>query len=285
VKHFEFNRAIVRTPPASVVSGLRAGGGPDPSLEGVRLEHAAYVAALEQAGLAVTTLPPLEAFPDSVFVEDPALVFTNGAILLRPGAPTRSGEVPALEPHLRERFETVLAIEEGHVDGGDVLVAPGMTLIGLSARTDRTGAEALVGLLARLGRQGNAVATPPSVLHLKSGCSLLDEQTVLATPALAASGMFDGFRVLVVPDAEEAAANVLRLNDTVLASTAYPLTLELLDGHGFNVIALPTAEVGKLDAGLTCMSLRWHAGNHPAGFPGGGAQASLAYHGAPTTTV
>lgn len=275
MKQFEFNRAIVRTPCASVVSGLRAGGGPDPSLDGVRREHAAYVAALEKAGLAVTTLPPLEAFPDSVFVEDPALVFTNGAVLLRPGAPTRRGEVLAIEPHLRKRFETVLAIEEGQVDGGDVLVTPGMTLIGLSARTDRTGAGALVGLLARLGRQGHAVATPPTVLHLKSACSLLDDQTVLATPALAASGIFDGLRVLVVPDGEEAAANALRLNDTVLAGAACPLTLELLDRHGFNVIALPTAEIGKLDAGLSCMSLRWHARDHQAGFPDGAAQASL----------
>lgn len=259
MKDFEFNRAIVRTPSASVVHGQRAGGGPDPSLEGIRREHAAYVAALKAAGLAVTVLPALEAFPDAVFVEDPALVFTNGAILLRPGAPTREAESLALEPHLRERFDTVLALAEGHVDGGDVLVTPEMTLIGLSARTDPTGAAALIDLLARLGRQAQAVQTPPEVLHLKSACSLLDQETILATDALAASGMFHGYRVLTVPEGEEGAANALRLNGTVLASAACPRTIELLDRHGFAVMPLQTAEVGKLDAGLSCMSLRWRA--------------------------
>lgn len=265
IAHTAFSHAIVRTPSASVVRGLRADGGPDPSLDGIRREHAAYVAALEAAGLTVAILPPLEDFPDAVFVEDPALVFGNGAILLRPGAATRRGEVPALEPELRARFDTVLALGEGHVDGGDVLVLPGMVLIGLSGRTDAAGAAALVGLLAQLGLQGRAVQTPPGVLHLKSACCLLDEETVLATPELAASGLFDGLRILAVPEGEQGAANALRLNETVLAGAAWPRTLDLLDRHGFTVRALPTTEIGKLDAGLSCMSLRWLAGDHQAG--------------------
>lgn len=256
---FAFNRAIVRLPSASVVHGLRADDGPDPSLEGIRAEHAAYVAALEAAGLAVTPLPPLEELPDAIFVEDPALVFTNGAILLRPGAPTRMAESKALEPALRERFDTLFTLEEGHVDGGDVLFTPEKTLIGLSARTDLTGATALVGLLAQFGRRGHVVQTPPGVLHLKSACSLLDPETVLATAALAASAIFDGLRILTVPTGEESAANALRLNDTVLASAACPRTLERLDRQGFKVQALPTSELGKLDAGLSCLSLRWWA--------------------------
>lgn len=255
----EFDQAIVRAPSASVVHGLRRGDGPDPSLDGIRREHAAYVAALEQAGLAVTTLPSLEEFPDALFIEDPALVFANGAILLRPGAPTRQGEALALEPHLREWFDRVLAIDTGHVDGGDVLVTPERTFIGLSARTDRTGAAGLVRLLARLGRQGHVVQTPPDVLHLKSACSLLDEETILATAAIAASGMFEGYRVLTVPEGEEAAANALRLNDTVLASGSCPHALEVLDRHGFAVLPLHTSEIAKLDAGLSCMSLRWRS--------------------------
>lgn len=246
-------------PSASVVHGLRAGGGPDPSLQKVRLEHAAYVEALRQAGLAVTLLPPLEEFPDSVFVEDPALVFSNGAVLLRPGAPSRAGESPALAPHLRERFDTVLELDEGHADGGDVLDTPGRTFIGLSARTDHTGAAALVRALSLLGRQGQVVQPPPGVLHLKSACALLDEETILATAAVAASGIFDGFRIFTVPHQEEAAANALRLNRIVLASAAGPRTLELLDRHGYSVRPLETREIARLDAGLSCMSLRWRA--------------------------
>lgn len=259
MSHFEFNRAMVRRPSPSVVRGLRAGHGRDPSFEGIRHEHAAYVAALESAGLAVTVLPPLEQLPDAIFVEDPALVFPNGAVLLRPGAPTRSAEARALESCLRERFDTVLEIEEGHVDGGDVLDTPGMTLIGLSARTDRSGAAALIRVLARFGRRGRAVQTPHNVLHLKSACSLLDEDTILATPALAASGEFEGFRILTAPEAEGSAANVLRLNGTVLASAEGPRTLELLDRHGYIVQALRTTQINRLDAGLSCMSLRWQS--------------------------
>lgn len=240
--------------------GLRADGGPDPSLDGIQREHAAYVAALGACGLAVTVLPPLEEFPDAIFVEDPALVFTNGAVLLRPGAPARQGESRALEPTLREQFGTVLALDEGHVDGGDVLVTPEKILIGLSARTNLAGAAALTGVLARLGYPGHLVPTPPGVLHLKSAAALLDEETILATATLAATGILAGFRVLTLPEAESGAANALRLNDTVLASAAFPLTLELLDRHGFTVTPLQTTEVGKLDAGLSCMSLRWRSG-------------------------
>lgn len=260
LSEFAFDRAIVRTPSASVVHGLRAGGGPDPSLEGVLREHAAYVTALQSAGLAVAVLAPLEALPDAVFVEDPALVFADGAILLRPGAPERRAEARELEPALREHFERVLQLPVGCVDGGDVLVTPQVTLIGLSARTDRVGATALVGLLAQLGRKGRAVQTPRGVLHLKSACTLLDEETILATAPLAASGVFPGFRVLVVPEAEARAANALRLNKRVLASAEGPRTLELLDRHGYDPMPLATAEIGRLDAGLSCMSLRWRAG-------------------------
>jgi dimethylargininase len=103
------------------------------------------------------------------------------------------------------------------------------------------------------------VHTPPGVLHLKSACSLLDLNTVLVTPALAASGIFDGCRVLTVPTGEEASANVLRLRDTVLASATWPGTLDLLDRNGFTVLPLQTAEISKLDAGLSCMSLRWQS--------------------------
>jgi dimethylargininase len=254
---FDFTRAIVRTPGASVVSGLRAGGGADPTLEGVRAEHAAYVAALERAGLAVTVLDPLEHFPDAIFVEDPALVFPEAAILLRPGAPSRIGEAAFLRPVLEKSFPQVLEQSEGFADGGDVLVMPGKVFIGLSARTDRQGAEVLAGLLGHSGRKAVIAETPESVLHLKTASSIVDADTVLATADLAASGVFDGYRVLVVPEGEERGANVLRVGDTILAGSRFPRIADLLDGHGAQVRLLENAEIEKIDAGFTCMSLRW----------------------------
>lgn len=252
-----FDRAIVRRPSPSVVNGLRAEDRGSPSFDKVVAEHVAYIAALEKAGVTVEVLEPLEDFPDSIFVEDPALVFTEGAVLLHPGAPSRAGEIAFIEPTLRERFSTVLGIAEGFADGGDVLTLPEKVMIGLSARTDRAGAQALAQCLSALGRKSQIVETPAGVLHFKTDCSLLDDETILSTGRLAESGVFAGKRVLLTPPGEEAAANALRVNDVVLVGAAFRATRTLLEKNGYTVVALETGEIGKIDAGLSCMSLRW----------------------------
>ncbi len=257
MRAFDFNSAIVRMPGRNVVNGLRAHAGPAPGLEAVVAEHTAYVAALRAAGVQVTVLAALEQFPDSIFVEDPALVFTQAAVVLRPGAPSRMGEAQELAATLGARFPTVLRMSEGHADGGDVLVTPGRIFIGLSARTNAVGAGALQSVLESLGLTSKVVTVPRGTLHLKSDCSLVDEETVLATGALARSGLLDGFRVLVVPEEERGAANALRINDMLFTSAGCPRTLEMLMRHGANVLPLPVSEIAKLDAGLSCMSLRW----------------------------
>ena len=255
---FQFDSALVRMPSRSVIHGLRAGDGGDPTYEGVASEHAAYVAALRAAGVGVTVLPALEAFPDSLFVEDPALVFPEGAILLRPGAAARAGEVAEIAPAVRGLFDTVLELPPGgFADGGDVLLTPKQVMIGLSARTDRTGAEALLSCLAELGHKGRIVETPIGVLHFKTDCSLLDEESVLSTRRLAQSGVFEGFRQVIVPDGEEAAANALRVNDVVMVASGFPKTIAMLDQLGYRVVPIEATEIGRIDAGLSCMSLRW----------------------------
>lgn len=256
---FDFDSAIARTPCAKVVDGLRAGPQAPPTHEAMLAVHRAYVAALEAAGVAVELLPPLEAFPDSVFVEDPAFVLPEGAILLRPGAPSRSGEAAEIAPVLERRFERVLRLDEGHVDGGDVLILPDEILIGLSERTDRAGAERFAALLGELGRSARIVATPEGTLHLKTASSLLDEETVLATRALAEAGIFGRMEVVVVPEGEELGANALRVNDSLLIDDGFPGTTDLLARRGYNLVPLDAAEIRKIDAGLTCMSLRWRA--------------------------
>jgi dimethylargininase len=95
------------------------------------------------------------------------------------------------------------------------------------------------------------------VLHLKSACSLLDDETMLCTPGLAATGIFAGFRRVTTPDGEDAAANALRVNEMVLIGAGYPRTIERLGSLGYAVVPVATAEIGKIDAGLSCMSLRW----------------------------
>ena len=254
-----FNRAIVRSPSPSVVDGLSAGSGERPTFDGVMREHTAYIEALEQSGVTVDCLPSLEAFPDSVFVEDTALVFLGAAILLRPGAVSRRGEAEEMSPALTRHFKQVLKLSQGSVDGGDVLTTARGVLIGRSERTSAAGAEALIRLLAELGLRGLAVTTPSGVLHFKSDCSLLDEETILSTARLNASGVFKGFPIITVPEGEEAAANALRINERVFISQDYPRTAELLARANYTIVPLPTREISKIDAGLSCMSLRWQA--------------------------
>jgi dimethylargininase len=245
---FDFHSALVRTPGKSVVNGLRASAGPAPVYETVLTEHLTYIDALRAARLEVTVLDALEQFPDSIFVEDPALVFRQAAILLRPGAPSRQAEA---------RFPRVLRLSDGFADGGDVLVTPDRVLIGLSSRTNAAGAANLRALLGTIGLDSQVVETPRGTLHLKSDCALLDEQTVLATEGLANFGVLDGFRILVVPEDERSAANALRVNDVVFVRAGCLRTHDLLVAHGLDVVPLPVSEIARIDAGLSCMSLRW----------------------------
>jgi dimethylargininase len=257
---YRFDNAIVRTPCHGIVDGLRAVDTGAPDYTKVLAEHATYVAALQEAGMTVEILPSLEAFPDSMFVEDPALVFHEGAIVMRPGATSRFGEAAEISPVLKSRFSTVLNLPApGFADGGDILVLEDRVMIGLSDRTNEIGAAALAECLRQLGKNPIIVRTPANVLHFKSDCSLLDEETVLSTKRLAAGGVFGGLRILFTPDGEEGAANALRINDRVFVGSAFPKTIAMLEEAGYRVVPLATSEIAKVDAGLSCMSLRWRA--------------------------
>jgi dimethylargininase len=255
-----FSHALLRKAPGSAVNGLRAVDRGAPSIDGIRAEHAAYVAALEKAGVAVHVLPALEAYPDSLFIEDPALVFGDTAILLRPGAPSRLGEAAAIRPTLETHFQRVIELPgQGFAEGGDVLTLGDRVMIGLSARTSHVGAKALISVLESIGRNGVIVETPPDVLHFKTDCAPLGDGIVLSTERLARSGVFDGLELVLVPEGEEAAANALRVNDLVFVGSGFPKTIAMLTSEGFNVVPLPVVEIGKIDAGLSCMSLRWQS--------------------------
>lgn len=254
---FDFNRAIVREPARSVIQGLRSGR-EAPSYDGVLAEHRAYVAALEVAGVEVEALPALPNHPDSVFVEDPAFVLPEGAILLRPGAQSRFEEPASLAPTLRRHFSHVSEVDEGFVDGGDILILPDEILVGLSGRTDRLGATRFCELLRDLGRFARIVEPPPGLLHLKTGCALVDERTLISAPAMAP--LFPGYEVLITLEGEEHSANLIRVNDCILMGAGFPKTSGILSERGLDVAQTPAAEIAKIDAGLSCMSLRWHSG-------------------------
>ena len=252
-----FDHALVRTPADSVVRGLsNAGlGAPDPAI--FREEHALYVAALERLGLAVEILPPLEAYPDSVFVEDTACCLPEGAVLLRPGAPSRRGEAEALEPALRRHYGDLSTLSAGHIDGGDVLVTERGILVGDSGRTDEAGFAAFRDAVARWGYEARRAAVPSGVLHFKTACGLLDEETILATARLAEAECLRPFRVLRTPGGEETAANTVLINGVVLLSTGFPRTAEMLDKAGYPLEIVPSFQAARVDGGLSCLSLRF----------------------------
>ena len=198
---YRFTHAIARTPPSSAVSGLRANDVGNPDVVGLKQHHTAYVSALEAAGVQITVLPALEEFPDSLFVEDTALCLPLGAVILRPGAPTRRGEARAMAEAVKQFYPAAVELPgEGTLEGGDILAMENEILIGVSDRSTSEGIAALAGVVSPWGYQVREVTTPAGVLHFKSDCSLLDETTVLSTRRLSASGCFDGYTVIDVAE-------------------------------------------------------------------------------------
>ena len=254
---YEFTRAITRLPATSIVDGLRAEDFGNPDHTQMLQDHAHYVATLEEAGASVTVLPALEAFPDSVFVEDVALCLPEVAVLMRPGAPSRLGEVAQMAPVLRDICQRVDEIEgPGFIEGGDILTTAREILVGRSARTDHAGIAELAEIVGRWGYSVREVATPDGVLHFKTDCSLLDADTILATKRLDASGCFAGYRVIHTADGEEAAANSIRFNHLVIMPAGFPRTRDRLLREGYEVREINNSECAKLDGGMSCLSLR-----------------------------
>jgi len=257
-RSFRFTHAITRQPADTAVAGLRAVDMGAPSIDLMRQHHAAYVAALRALGAEVVELPALAAFPDAQFVEDTALCLPEGAVVMRPGAASRLGEAVEMAPVLARFYDEVLAVTgPGTIEAGDILTTETEILVGRSARTNADGIAEMTGLVARWGYRVRELETPPGVLHFKTDCSLLDAETILATPRLAAAGGFRGYRVLLTADGEEAAANSIRFNDAVIVPAGFDRTAEMLARAGYTIVPVGNSECAKLDGGMSCLSLRF----------------------------
>ena len=259
MRSYQFSHAVTRLPAPSILDGLRAVDTGAPDLGMMLTHHADYSAALAETGATVIQLPALSAYPDSVFVEDTALCLPEGAVIMRPGAPSRLGEAAVMAPHLAALYGDLRHITGAgsFIEAGDILMCEGEVLVGRSARTNAAGIAELAGILADWGIKTREVFTPAGVLHFKTDCSLMDEQTILATPRLAASDCFDGYRVIHVANGEEAAANAIRFNDLVLMAAGFPRTRDTLVNAGYNVREIGNSECAKLDGGMSCLSLRF----------------------------
>jgi dimethylargininase len=258
-----FTRAIVRPPCSNFAQGLTSVdlGLPDPAL--ALAQHTAYCAALEQCGLTLTTLAADEDFPDSTFVEDTAILANDCAILTRPGASARLGEVDRIEPVLRSFFErSYRIVAPGTVDGGDVCQAGNHFFIGISERTNEEGARQLGAVLQREGFTTTAIdiRDVAGILHLKSGISYLGDNRLVLIDTLVVRDEFAGYEIVRIHAHERYAANCLRLNDRILIASGNPRLESALSGLGYPLIALDMSEFRKMDGALTCLSLRFQGG-------------------------
>jgi dimethylargininase len=217
-------------------------------------QHTAYADLLRDLGLEVLEVPADPSFPDCCFVEDVAVVLDGLAVLTRPGAESRRGEIPPVEEVLA-RFRPLARIEApATLEGGDVLAVGRTLFVGRSPRTNARGVEQLRALAEPLGWR---VVTIPVIgcLHLKSAVTALDERHVLANPAWIDPSPLQGLEIVAVDSEEPGAANVLRAGGAVVAHAGFPRTLERIAARGYDVRPLDVSEFLKAEAALTCKSL------------------------------
>ena len=250
-----FDYAITRRPCAALGQGLTTAalGAPDHTL--ALRQHEAYVQALRACGLEVLVLEPVADHPDAHFVEDCAVLLPEVAVVTRPGALARRGEVASVAEVLPGDRPQARIEAPGTLEGGDVLVVGRQVLIGISERSNRAGAAQLGAIVASHGYTWTAVPLAAG-LHLKSSVNLLTAELLLVTAAFAERPELAGWRRLVVPADEDYAANSLRINEQLLVPGGFPATEALLRQQGFATVVLDTSEMRKMDGGLTCLSLR-----------------------------
>ena len=251
-----FNHAIVRTPCRAMLNGLTEANLGLPNYELALAQHRDYIQALEECGLEVTVLEALEEYPDSCFVEDVALLTPRCAILTRPGAPSRRGEVGHIERAVRDHYSAVHRINDGHLEAGDVMMVGSHFYIGLSERTDHAGAEELISILQQYGMTGSVV-TMSDMLHLKTGINYLENNHMLAYGEMLSHPDFAVYRRTPICAEESYAANCVWINGTVLVPAGFPQTLASVQALGYNTREVDVSEYQKLDGGLSCLSLRF----------------------------
>jgi dimethylargininase len=259
-----FTRAIVRPPARNFAAGLSSANAGPPDVDKALEQHARYVQALRDCGLQVTCLEPDDSYPDATFVEDTAIMTERGAILMRPGAPSREGETASMKMCLRNFYAELPAIEApGTVDGGDICEADGHFLIGVSARTNEHGANQLARHLNRWGYTSSIIDIRgnPALLHLKSGIAYLGDglwvvQDGIERELRSHTGI-DIRDVITVTPEEDYAANCVRVNSAVLVPAGYPLLRAAVEARGCRVVAFEVSEFRKMDGGLSCLSLRF----------------------------
>lgn len=255
-----FKNAIVRTPSASLIHGLTSSKNLGiPNYQKALQQHENYIHALRSCGLDVTVLPESTKFPDSCFVEDVAVLTENVAILTRPGAQTRQGEVDLIESTVNSFYpkEKIRKIHApGTLEGGDVLNVKNHFYIGISARTNHLGGQQLISILNEYGYTASTIDLK-TMLHLKTGISFIENNSFLLADECIDYLEFSKTNRIIVESNESYAANCIMVNGTVLLPLGFPKTEAKLRALNFDVKTIDVSEFRKIDGGLSCLSLRF----------------------------
>ena len=221
-------------------------------------QHHAYERLLEKLGAQVISLPAEPELPDSMFVEDPAIVLDELAVMLPLGTETRRAETPSLADELGKYRKLAHVRLPGTLEGGDVLRIGRKLFVGLTRRSNAEGLGQLAAILKVHGYQVVAVEVT-GCLHLKSAVTYLGQNTLLANRKWFNTAPFGGYQWMDVDPAEPHAGNALELNGTVIFPESFPKTRGRIESEGFRVAPLDISELQKAESGLTCSSLLFDA--------------------------
>lgn len=217
-------------------------------------QHRAYLDALIACGCSVRELAAEPELPDSVFVEDTAVVLDEVAVITRPGAESRRPELRSMASMLGEYRELVQIAAPGTLDGGDVLRIGRTIYVGESARSNAAGIEQLRTLLKRFDYRVQGVPLR-GCLHLKTAVTRVAPDLLLVNPAFVDAGMFDGMHSIAVDPAEPHAANALLINEQVIYPQSCPRTAARLQARGASITHVDMSETEKAEGGVTCCSV------------------------------
>jgi len=219
-----------------------------------REQHAAYESSLATLGCEIRRISADDRYPDAVFVEDTAIVLDELAVITRPGAESRRGELDAVAAVLAEYRALVRIEPPATIDGGDVLQLDDVLYVGRTPRTNDEGIAQLRQLIAPYGYRVLGVDVD-GCLHLKSAVTHIGRNTLLANRAWFDPAPFVGYDWLDVAPEEPHAANALALGETVIFPASFPHTRARIEAAGFHVTPLDISELQKAESGLSCSSL------------------------------
>jgi dimethylargininase len=221
-------------------------------------QHKQYEDALRLSGMEIISLEAEADLPDSVFVEDVALVLNECAIMLNPGAASRRPEVASVEKVLAPYREIFRILPPATIDGGDILTVDRTIYVGMSSRSTENAIQQIKVILEPRNYRVRAVNVT-GCLHLKSAVTQVREDTLLVNPEWVSRDDFPGMQFIEVDPSEPYAANAILVDRTIIYPSSFPKTRAKLEEAGINLLVVDADELAKAEGAVTCCSLIFKA--------------------------